>query len=93
MTSELWSALVGAFMPIIVELAKARLPTKRWLSYSIALGSSIIIGFGATYLLNGVFELPTILGSIGSAFIAGQSVYNYYWKPAGLDKALEERLK
>jgi len=83
MNSEAISFLAGLFMPAVVELVKVKIPEKRWLCYSIALGSSVIVG-GLTALMTDQLNTVSVLGSIGAVFIASQSVYNYWWKESKL---------
>jgi len=81
--------LVGLFMPILIELVKIKLPDKRWLSYSISLGSSIIVG-GLTAWLTNQLDTNSVLGSIGIVFVTSQSVYNYWWRGSKLAKKIKK---
>ena len=82
--------LIGLFMPVLIELVKTKLPDKRWLSYSIALGSSIIIG-GLTAWLSNQLDAGSVLGSIGIVFATSQSAYNYWWKDSKLAKKIKPK--
>lgn len=92
MTSELYSGFVGLFMPFLVEFLKAKLPeTKgKWLGYLLALIVSIVIGGGSSYFSN-QFDPENILSSVGSALIASQAVYNFWFKPKGVDEIINKR--
>lgn len=91
MISEGFSFLVGLFMPVLIELVKIKLPDKRWLSYSVSLGSSIIIG-GLTAWITNQLNAGSVLGSIGTVFITSQSVYNYWWKNSKLAKKIKPKV-
>ena len=89
--SEGLSLLLGALLPPVVEYVKTKFADNKIVNYSITLGLCAVIGVIST-ILEGKFnttDLDTIIGSIGSALLASQAVYNYYWKP----KRLDERLK
>jgi len=92
MTPEIWSALIGAFMPYLTEIIKVVLPEKRWVGYSLALGLCVGIGSGSAYF-GGQFDTQNILASIGSALIASQSVYNYWFKNKQQDKKISNFVK
>lgn len=90
--SELISFVVGMFLPALVELVKTKFADKKIVSYSIALVSCALVG-GITTLLTGGFNaetLETFVGSLGTALIASQSVYNFYWKPAKIDEKIQK---
>lgn len=91
MTPQLWSALVGLFMPYVVEFVKAFLPSKRWVGFSLALGASVVVG-GVSNWLGGRLIADEVLASIGGALIASQSVYNYWFKSAGQDERIQKLL-
>jgi ABC-type uncharacterized transport system permease subunit len=84
MTPESWSAIVGLFMPYVVEVVKTFLPQKRWVSFTLALVTSAVVG-GVTSFLGEQFDKENILSSTGSALIASQAVYNYWFKPKKQD--------
>jgi len=93
--SELIATIVGSIMPAIIEFVITKVGAdKIWLKYFIALGSCVVVGATTTTLVDGVelFNAENILGDIGLAFIASQTVYNTYWKNSGLQKKLIEKL-
>jgi len=89
--SEGLSLLLGLFLPPIVEYVKTKFANNKIVNYSITLTLCVIIGIVST-LIEGKFntsDLDTIVGSVGSALIATQAVYNFYWKPKKLDTRFE----
>ena len=92
MNPELWSALIGVFMPYLTEVIKTTLPDKRWVGYSLALGLSVLVGGGSSFFA-GQFDSQNVLASVGTALIASQSVYNYYFKAKKQDEKIQRLLK
>lgn len=89
--SEGLSLILGLFLPPIVEYVKTKFADNKIVHYSITLILCAIIGVFST-LIEGKFntnDLDGIVGSIGAALVASQSVYNYYWKPKKLDVKLQ----
>ena len=91
MNATTFSALVGLFMPYVTEVIKAFLPDKRWVGYSLALGLCVVVGGGSSYL-SGQFDTQNVLASVGTALIASQSVYNFWFKPRGQDQKIIKAL-
>lgn len=74
-------------MPPVIELVKTRLPDNRKAIYAVSLGISVLVGL-VTSWFNGellLSQADTVLGSIGAALIASQTVYNVYWKNSKLE--------
>lgn len=94
MSSEILSALIGLFMPFLVELVKVKINRSnlRWANYTIAVVVSLVVGFVSTFV-KGVFDLQNWMSSTGLAFIAAQAVYNLWWKPAKMDERTAKWLK
>lgn len=93
--SQLIATIVGAIMPPIIEFVITKVRTsKRWLQYTIAFASCVVVGMATTVLVDGVklFDAQNVLGDIGLVFLASQTVYNMYWKDSGLQKALIKKL-
>jgi len=80
-------------MPFVVEVMKAKLPeTKgKWLGFVLALGASVVVGGASSYIEAG-FNMENILASVGAALIASQGVYNFWFKPAGIDKRINGKV-
>lgn len=89
--SEGLSFVLGLFLPPVVEYVKTKFKDNKIVNYSITLGSCAILGV-VSALIEGTFktaDLDSIVGSIGTALLASQSVYNFYWKPQKLDVKLQ----
>jgi hypothetical protein len=92
--SEGLSLILGLFLPPVVEYVKTKFADNKIVSYSITLVLCAIIGVIST-IIGGKFNtsnLDAIVGSIGSALLASQAIYNYYWKPKELDKRFQTYL-
>jgi SNF family Na+-dependent transporter len=93
--SEGLSFILGLFLPPLVEYVKTKFSDNKVVHYTIALLSCAIVGV-VSVLIEGKFNtenLDAIVGSIGTALIASQAVYNYYWKPQKLDVKLQSFIK
>jgi hypothetical protein len=80
--SEELSFILGLFLPPVVEYIKTKFADNKIVNYSITLGTCAIIGVISS-LINGELKtanLDAIVGSIGTALIASQSVYNYWFR-------------
>jgi len=89
--SEGLSLILGLFLPPIVEYVKMKFDDNKIVNYSITLALCAVVGVFST-IVEGKFDttnLDTIIGSISSALLASQAVYNYYWKPKKLDEKVQ----
>jgi len=82
MTPELLSAVLGLFMPIVVEFTKKYTADKRWLNYTVTLVVSVLVGAGSLAVNGqlGSLDVESILGTTGAALVASQAVYNYWFR-------------
>lgn len=90
MNSEGLSLLIGLVMPPVIELIKRKLPDNRKAIYAVSLGTSALVGLIASWF-NGellLSQADVVLGSIGAAMIASQTVYNVYWKNSKLESRI-----
>lgn len=89
--SEGLSFILGLFLPAVVEYVKTKFGDNKIIHWTIALVSCVVVGVIST-IIDGKFntqDLDALVGSIGSALIASQAVYNYYWKPKKLDEKVQ----
>ena len=92
MSSEAWSALLGAFMPWVIEILKAKLPLmSRQQGYLISIGISMLAGL-VGILITSQFSTKEILESFSAAIVASQTIYNLYFKPLNLDQGIQTKL-
>jgi uncharacterized membrane protein YqaE (UPF0057 family) len=88
--SEILSFILGLFLPPVVEFVKTKFKDNKIVNYSITLSSCAFIGVVST-IFEGKFNttnLDTIVGSISTALLASQSVYNYYFRNSNLAKRI-----
>lgn len=84
------AALLGLFMPFVVELIKIKLPTKRWVAYTTSWSVCTIVGIVSVLVKREGLEADNVLGSVGAAFLTAQTVYSYYFKPKRLDEKIQK---
>jgi len=86
MSPELWSGIVGLFVPYLVQFVRAIVnKEQRWIGFVIAYTTSIIVATG-TVLLTGQFD--NVLSSLGTLLLSSQAVYNLYFVPAKQDEMI-----
>ena len=92
MTTETLSAVIGLFMPVVVDFVRKFAPNKRWVSYSISLLVSVVVGALSAYFSGklSLKDIDAVFGSIATASIASQTVYNLYFRDSKLAKALNK---
>jgi len=79
-----WSALVGFFMPFVVEFIKTKIKSISSLySYLLALFVSVLIG-SVTIYLDGQFDVENILQSASIALASSQTVYHLWFRGSNL---------
>lgn len=90
MTPELLSAIIGLFMPVVVEFIKKYTADKSWLNYTISIGVSAVVGVFSMWIGGtlGSFAPEELLETIGAALVASQSVYVYWFKNSQLSKRI-----
>ena len=90
MSPELLAAILGLFMPAVVEFIKKFTADKSWLNYTISLLVSVVIGVGSSFVQGtmGSFAPEELLETIGAALIASQSVYVFWFKNSNLAKRI-----
>ena len=70
--------IIGIILPPIERLIiKKNFPS--FVKVLIALGTSILVGLGATYL-GGKFDLTNIMITVGVIFTIAQTTYDSFWK-------------
>jgi hypothetical protein len=92
LSPEVFSGIVGVFMPYAVQALRHFLPDKRWVSYTLSVAVSLVVG-GLTTFLSGKFDTTNLLNSAGVALIASQAIYNYWFKPAGQDSSVDKLMQ
>jgi hypothetical protein len=82
-----YTAIVGAFMPLIVAVVvQSHWPKE--VKGVAALTASILAGIGSVYI--GGVELRDLGVVIPAILIASQASYQAFWKPTGLATAVEQ---
>jgi len=93
MTSEMWAAVVGLFMPYIIEFVKAVLDSKqRWLGFVTAYVVSVLVAAG-TAAITGEFDFQNVAGSVGALLLTSQTVYNLYFQPQKIDEKVARLIR
>ncbi|GEM_PF-3415022 len=92
MTTETLSAIIGAFMPIVVDFIRKFAPNKRWVSYTISLLVSVVVGALSSYFSGklSLKDIDAVFSSIATAAIASQTVYNLYFRDSKLAKLINK---
>ena len=89
MNPELWSGVVGAFMPYMVQALRQWVPDKKWAHFTLAIVVSVLVG-SVTSLLAGQFDSENVLNSAATALITSQAIYNYWFKTVKHDELVDK---
>lgn len=85
---EMWSLLVGAFMPPLVALVN-RSYWKPWLKGLVAVLSSVIAALVTVYL-QGTFSGKGIVTCILIVLFTALGSYKIFWQPTNIAPKIEE---
>ena len=89
MNIEIWSGLVGFFLPILVAWLN-RTNWENWKKALIALASAVL-GGTVTALLNHNFNGANWLTALGVVFTSSQAFYHLWWKNSAITDYIEQK--
>lgn len=86
---EAWSAIIGLFMPFVVEYIKKLTTANRLMSYTISLVVSLLVGVVTTYLSGKLLlNEEGLWESAAAALAASQSVYIFWFRDSTIAKRI-----
>lgn len=89
MSPELLSAVIGIFMPAVVEYVKKFTPDKRWISYLVSIIVSLLVGVVTLWVKGTLLLNPEqILDTAATALVVSQTVYIFWFR----DSQIAERI-